>query len=272
MLFSRLLSRLRLRKPLAEASTGGALIYAVGDIHGRSDLLDLLLEKIRLDQSDLGHNQRPVLVFVGDYIDRGPDTRGVVERLLALQRSADWEVRTLEGNHEQQMLAFLDDASQGAAWVEFGGAATLASYGVSPPSARSGPAAWQEARAALKAAVAGEHMAFYRGLELAVVCGDYLFVHAGVRPGVALAAQSKADLLWIRDDFLSSSASFGKVVVHGHSPEAEPYLGNNRIGIDTGAYATSILTAVRLIDTGREIIQVRSSRRHNCLDSRQLLN
>ena len=263
-----MLERLRSRfvdvKSRPQASTGGALIYAVGDIHGRSDLLAPLLLKLEDDIDKLGHSHPPVVLFIGDYVDRGPDSRGVVERILALRKLSGWDVRTLKGNHEHQLLAFLDDSKKGPAWVEFGGTATLASYDVEPPPARSDADRWEQARSQLQASLSGEHLAFFRGLDLAVVCGDYLFVHAGVRPGVPLHDQAEADLLWIRDDFLSSSQAFGKVVVHGHTPEAEPYLGQNRIGIDTGAYATSTLTAVRLFGTERDIIQARSSWRHNC--------
>lgn len=250
-----LLSRFRRSAPLREASTGGALIYAIGDIHGRKDLLDRLIDTIVQDIGVVGPGHRPILVFVGDYVDRGPDSRGVIDCVLALEKHPALDVRALKGNHEEQMLAFLDDASEGPAWVEFGGAATMASYGVNPPSARSDAGAWEEARIQLARAVAGDHLAFLKRLELAVVCGDYLFVHAGIRPGVPLNVQSERDLLWIRDDFLSSTEDFEKVVVHGHTPELKPFIGRNRIGIDTGAYATATLTAVRLLGAGREVFQ-----------------
>ena len=261
MLLDGLRSRFGRQKPPREATTGGALIYAIGDIHGRSDLLDQLVDMIQDDARVLGHHHRPVLLFIGDYVDRGGDSRGVVDRLLALEKNPELDVRTLKGNHEQQMLAFLDHASEGPPWAEFGGAATLASYGVTPPAPRSDATAWEEARMSFSNAVAGEHLAFFKRLELAVVCGDYLFVHAGVRPGIPLAAQSEQDLLWIREDFLSASEPFERVVVHGHTPELTPYIGRNRIGIDTGAYATATLTAVRLLGTGREVIQTTSPRR-----------
>ena len=229
----------------SQPTTGGALIYAVGDIHGRRDLLDRLTAKIRADAA-LAEGGPPVLVFVGDYVDRGPDTRGVIEAVLALSREGAFEVRPLKGNHEEQLLAFLKDPRAGPAWLDFGGGATLASYGVAPPAGRTDEAAWEDAHRAFAAALPDEHLRFFEALELAVVCGDYLFVHAGVRPGIPLNEQSEHDLLWIRDEFLSASRPFEKVVVHGHTPEAAPYLGRNRIGIDTGAYATATLTAVRL--------------------------
>ena len=244
----------------AGPSTEGALIYAVGDIHGRRDLLDELAAKIRADaqmtmMATAPPGVRPVLIFIGDYVDRGPDTRGVVDVVLALGRGGEFEVRALKGNHEEQLLAFLKDPRAGPAWLDFGGGATLNSYGVRPPTGRTDEAAWEAARLDLRAALEGDHLDFFQRLELAVVSGDYLFVHAGVRPGIPLNEQSEHDLLWIRDEFLSATRPFEKVVVHGHTPEPAPYLGRNRIGIDTGAYATSTLTAVRLHDFDRTFIQ-----------------
>ena len=258
-MFRGLLSRRAQPDSPREASTGGALIYAVGDIHGRSDLLDLLMPQIREDIAREAEGRQPAIIFVGDYVDRGLDSRGVVERLIALKAEPGLDVRLLKGNHELQLLAFLKDASVGPAWGQFGGAATLASYGVTPPADRS-IEAWEVARQAFTDQVS-EHLAFYQDLELAVECGDYVFVHAGIRPGVPLARQVERDLLWIRDPFLESMEPFERVVVHGHTPEVAPYLGRNRIGIDTGAYATSTLTAIRLSGEGRHVIQATLSGR-----------
>ena len=258
-MFRGLLSRKASPASPVEASTGGALVYAVGDIHGRSDLLDRLMLKIRDDIALEAAGRRPAIIFLGDYIDRGPDPRGVVDRLVALAAEPELDVRLLKGNHEQQLLAFLDDAGLGQAWLAIGGGATLASYGVSPPTERS-PDAWELAREEFAGNVS-DHLAFYRGLELAVECGDYVFVHAGIRPGVPLSGQAERDLLWIRDAFLEAPDPFERVVVHGHTPEVAPYLGRNRIGIDTGAYATSTLTAIRLSGEGRQVIQATLSDR-----------
>lgn len=236
-------------------STGGSLIYAVGDVHGRLDLLNALLVKIGEDVLAQTPDRRPSLIFLGDYVDRGPSSRGVIDRVIQLQKEAAFEVRALKGNHEEQMLLFLEDPGAGPAWADFGGAQTLASYGVTPPLSRAGPEAWETARLALLDALPPAHEGFLRGLEIAVTIGDYLFVHAGVRPGVPLELQSERDMLWIRDEFLVSNQSFGKVVVHGHTPDATPYVGRNRIGIDTGAYATGMLTAVRLNNVDRFILQ-----------------
>jgi len=242
----RLFSRAAPAAARPAPSTGGPLVYAVGDIHGRLDLLGQLMVKVRADAAETAGGLRPILVFIGDYIDRGPDAAGVIEAVLTLEEEGRFEVRPLKGNHEAQMLAFLEDPRAGPAWMEFGGADTLLSYGVQPPLSRSDLQAWEDARQAFAGAVPARHRQFFERLELAVSCGDYLFVHAGVRPGVPLQEQTERDLLWIRDDFLSSTRSIEKVVVHGHTPEVAPYIGRNRIGIDTGAYATARLTAVRL--------------------------
>ena len=238
----------------APSTTGDALVYAVGDVHGRLDLLNRLIVQICADVVQCAPTHRPSLIFLGDYVDRGPASCGVIDRILALNEEPAFAVRALKGNHEVQMLAFLDDPEQGPAWAQFGGAETLVSYGVAPPQARTDIGAWDEARVALAEAIPPSHLAFLRSLELAVVCGDYVFVHAGLRPGMALEEQSERDLLWIRDEFLSHPGPHAKVVVHGHTPEMEPYNGPHRIGIDTGAYATGTLTAVRLHGEDRRIL------------------
>ena len=236
-------------------STAGELVYAVGDIHGRLDLLEPLIGRIRSDAAQTNAQTRPILIFIGDYVDRGPQSRGVIDAILALQDEGVFEVRTLKGNHEEQLLAFLKDPREGAAWLQFGGADTLLSYGIIPPAGRTDPEGWEATRLALDAMLPPRHRAFLEGLELAILCGDYLFVHAGVRPGVPLNEQSEHDLLWIRDDFLSSTRAMEKIVVHGHTPEPAPHIGRNRIGIDTGAYATGTLTAVRLTGAEQTILQ-----------------
>jgi serine/threonine protein phosphatase 1 len=255
---SRLFSKNKARS--APRSTGGRLIYAIGDVHGRIDLLGPLLEDIAADarRSAKDRAPRPVLIFLGDYVDRGPGSREVVETALALKRASDFEVRTLIGNHEETLLAFLDDPMVGASWVEYGGAQTLASYGVHPPSSRADVEAWEGARTAFATAFPADHLAFLRGLELHASYGDYVFVHAGVRPGVPFERQDPRDLLWIRQEFLDVDHGLGKVVVHGHTPEVEPYMGRHRIGIDTGAYATGVLTALKLQDEAVTVLQSHS--------------
>jgi serine/threonine protein phosphatase 1 len=243
------------RRPAPEgASTDGRVIYAVGDVHGRLDLLDPLLEQIR-DDALTAALPKSVLIFVGDYIDRGGASKGVIDRVIALQHEGVFEVRALKGNHEEALLAFLDDASFGPTWCENGGTQTLVSYGVTAPSLRKDSAGWVKARDAFEQALPAEHLGFLASLELSVVYGGYVFVHAGLRPGVPLGAQQERDLLWIRQEFLSAQRPFEKIVVHGHTPTDEPFMGAHRIGIDTGAYATGLLTAVRLEDDERRLIQ-----------------
>jgi serine/threonine protein phosphatase 1 len=239
-------------------TTGDRLVYAMGDIHGRLDLMDALLQKIAEDTEASAPEQNPVLVFLGDYVDRGPGSRGVIERLLKLSIQPDLELRTLKGNHEQAMLAFLDDPDFGPAWLQNGGAATLASYGVASPQTRIQVEGWELAREKFAEALPPEHLQFLRGLELYAEYGDYVFVHAGLRPGVPIARQTEQDLLWIRYEFLEERRPFEKVVVHGHTPEPEPFLGPIRLGLDTGAYATGVLTAARLCGPERAILQARS--------------
>ena len=228
------------------ASTEGRLVYAVGDIHGRLDLLDRLLLMVADDVEALKPSHRPVIVFVGDYVDRGSASRGVISRLIALRRTGAIEVRTLKGNHEQVLLQFLSDPMKGAEWVSYGGGATLASYGVTPPAPDANEEEWALASWELAERLSEAHLAFLQELELAIVYGDYLFVHAGVRPGIPLAEQRETDLLWIRDDFLSAPGPFEKIVVHGHTPKEAAFIGPHRIGLDTGGCMTGVLTAVRL--------------------------
>lgn len=230
----------------------GELIYAVGDIHGRSDLLAKLLFQIEVDAATRRAAKKQ-LVFLGDYVDRGPDSRGVVDILLH-RLPADFSAHFLKGNHEALLLAFLADAERLDLWRLNGGSATMASYGVDVDeldTTHAPPRAWREAFASVLPLA---HLDFLRYLELKISVADYLFVHAGVRPGVPLDAQREADLIWIRDAFLDSSESFGKIVVHGHTPVREPVVRPNRIGIDTGAVFSGRLTALRLQDGERSFL------------------
>jgi len=232
----------------------GHLLYAVGDIHGRLDLLEAILDRIEADARASGHVERRTLVFLGDYVDRGPDSRGVVDRAIS-GLPQGFDTHFLKGNHEAILLNFLDDAWSLDNWLLNGGDATMLSYGVDTERlARLGvaPGIWRKAFAeALPAA----HLRFFKSLKLSVSFGDYLFVHAGVRPGVPLGAQSEADLIWIRAPFLEHAGPFDKIVVHGHTPGKDPVTRPNRIGIDTGAVFTGRLTALRLQDGSREFLQ-----------------
>lgn len=255
--FSRLFGRKATEAP---RSTDGRLVYAVGDIHGRLDLLDLLLASIAEDVAQTAEGQRPLLVFLGDYVDRGAESMGVIDRILGLRAKGEFEVVALKGNHEEALLEFLDQPTFGPTWLDHGGGPTLVSYGVAPPATRTDPAAWAEASAAFAAVLPRAHTTFLKTLELIVELGSYAFVHAGVRPGVALDAQAEKDLLWIRGEFLDARAGFGKIIVHGHTPMAEAQATPNRIGVDTGAYATGVLTAVRLQGEDCRFLQAKLSR------------
>lgn len=224
-------------------------IYAVGDIHGRADLLDQLLEKIVRDCLAVPVTRS--LVFVGDYVDRGPDSRGVIERLL--QPTEGFETHFLRGNHDQAMLDFLDNPMSYRVWRRFGAAATLSSYGVEPPPDND-EAEISRAHDELLDNLPQAHIDFLRNLASYVQIDDYHFVHAGVRPGVSLEEQSLEDMMWIRDEFLNCEEGFGKVIVHGHTPTERPVCRANRIGIDTGAFASNCLTAVVLDGVGARFL------------------
>lgn len=250
-------------KPAREAppSTGGRLVYAIGDVHGRLDVLEPLLHDIARDALTTRPAERPLLVLLGDYVDRGPESRGVIDLILQMQADATFEVAALKGNHEEALLQFLEDPGFATTWMEHGGGATMASYGVQPSSQRTDAESWIKVRDEFAAAVSEAHLRFYRTLELVRVVGDYAFVHAGVRPGVALEAQSERDLLWIRHEFLNDRGPFDKVIVHGHTPMEEPQVLKHRLGVDTGAYATGVLTAVRLYGEDQRLMQAKVQRR-----------
>ncbi|WP_337187347.1 metallophosphoesterase family protein [Phenylobacterium sp.] len=238
--------------PAKAPSTGGRLVYAIGDVHGHAVVLDDLLGQIAADVEASRPHEAPRLVFLGDYVDRGPDSRAVIDRILALVESGGFEVTALKGNHEDALLKFLDDPAYAMSWIENWGETTLRAYGIDPPWRADGGA---QVRERFVAAFPDAHRAFLHGLSLRCEIGDYLFVHAGVRPDVPLEAQADRDLMWIRYDFLESDVDFGKVVVHGHTPAPRPQIRANRIGIDTGVYYTGVLTAVRLQGETQRLIQ-----------------
>lgn len=250
-------SRFFKRKPEAPPSTGGRLVYAIGDVHGHLDALEPLIGRIAEDALASRPQARPLLIFLGDYVDRGPASAQVVDRILALGQEAAFEVHALKGNHEEALLQFLEEPSFGPTWADYGGNTTLASYGIHPPAQRTDVEAWTAASRALAATLPARHLAFYRSLELMIEVGDYAFVHAGVRPGVPLEQQTERDLLWIRQEFLAAPGRFEKIIVHGHTPMEEPQVTKARIGIDTGVYATGVLTAARLDERGATFLQAK---------------
>ncbi|MFZ2994701.1 metallophosphoesterase family protein [Sphingobium sp.] len=231
----------------------GERIYVVGDVHGRVDLMRALFERIENHLSALPGNRTVHLVLLGDLIDRGPDSAGVLRFLYNAQKHTDMLV-ILRGNHEDMMLRAIEgEPGVMRAWMRMGGDATLRSFGIEPPES---DADIMPAARALATAIPRPMLDWLRSLPLTAQSGDYLFCHAGIRPGVAIKRQSREDLLWIREEFLSDTTNHGVVVVHGHSIATKVEMRPNRIGIDTGAYRTGVLTALYLEDAVREIIAV----------------
>jgi serine/threonine protein phosphatase 1 len=246
------------RRPSHQRSSKAALppdtrIYAIGDIHGRADLLQEVISRIDDDIA-----RRPIAfageVYLGDYIDRGADSKGVIDQLAV--RVVQNHAICLRGNHEALMEAFLYDVPAAQydlpaaleGWCRLGGLATLASYGIIPSRGQTA----EQVQQALRAALPTTHQLFMRCLRNNIRCGDFLFVHAGIRPGVPLDAQDPGDLMWIRDEFLNSKADHGLYVVHGHTPVPHPDIRGNRANIDTGAWRSGVLTCAAI--EGSEIM------------------
>jgi serine/threonine protein phosphatase 1 len=230
---------------------GNTRVYAIGDIHGRLDLLERAIAAIHRDVETLGEGA--LTVTLGDYIDRGPASRGVIEVLAANPFPTPYVA--LKGNHEALLQGFLTDPAIGDHWRRLGGLETLHSYGVPVGDLMIGKN-FAEAALRLRDAMPSAHIEFLRSLKMSLDHGKYFFCHAGVRPGIALAKQSDEDLLWIRDLFLNSTLDFGKIVVHGRTPAAAPEVRPNRINIDTGAFATGRLTCIVLDDEGHRFLKV----------------
>jgi serine/threonine protein phosphatase 1 len=223
----------------------GVCVYAIGDIHGRADLLQVIHREIAADADQLTPGTDKLVVYIGDYVDRGLESSQVID-LLIRQPLDGFRAVYLLGNHDAWLLSFLIDAKIGPTWLRYGGDATLHSYGVRLRLPVDDLQHFEQLQAELRERLPRRHVEFLERLELSYETGDYLFVHAGVRPNVPLDRQSVDDLLWIREPFLSSRRDLGKVIVHGHTVEAEPALRANRIGIDTGACWTGCLTCLVL--------------------------
>lgn len=241
------------RAPQADqpAVPAGQRVYAVGDIHGQLDLFDAMLAAIAADGATLAP-AHTTIVLLGDLIDRGPDSAGVIARARTLQQEGD--TRVLAGNHEEMFLLSLTDREVFRSLLRHGGRECALSFGVD--RAAFDAAELDEAQALVRDAVPADVIAWLQGLENMVVIGDYLFVHAGINPAVPLAEQQTRDLRWIREPFLSYAAPHPLMVVHGHTIVDVPAERVNRIGIDTGAYRTGRLTALRLEGTERRFIEV----------------
>ena len=234
------------------AGPRGHRAYAVGDVHGCLDLLDRLLGRIEAEIAE-APKRKTSLVFLGDLIDRGPASAQVIERLKTYSLPGV-STHFIMGNHEEVMLQVLaGEANLLSSWLKFGGAETLRSYGLDPRAiARLAPS---QVAGELAAAIPADHVQFLEGFADSISFGDYLFVHAGIRPGVELSQQSRTDLRWIREPFLGDTSDHGLVVVHGHTISNSVEVTSNRIGIDTGAYSTGTLSALAIDGAKRWLIQ-----------------
>ncbi len=253
-----------LEPPAAELPSnrkvGGALVYAIGDVHGRYDLLKSLLAKVWQDCAERAAGRAPVLILCGDYVDRGPQSAEVLDALNWLGKRPDIRLHLLKGNHEDAMLDFLRDPEAARDWLGFGGAQTLASYGVALPPDDADAKALLRTRDDLLERLPASHLLLLQRLEMMVTVGDYAFVHAGVKPGVALADQTDHDLLWIRRSFVDFDGPHERCIVHGHTwADDRPQVLDHRLGLDTGAYATGVLTAARIEDFSLGFLQARAA-------------
>lgn len=230
------------------------VVWAIGDVHGRADLLAPLLEVVEADARGLPTH----LVMLGDYVDRGRDSRGALQLLCEIEARGRVQLTALRGNHEDRMLAFLTEPQIGPSWCDYGGRDALSSYQVASPAGRGDAEGWTQTARALGDALPEAHRRLLGGLSSSVEHGDYFFAHAGARPGIALEAQDPEDLMWIREPFLSDRRPFEKMVVHGHTPVDQPHIDARRINLDTGAYATGVLTALRLERDTRRFVQARA--------------
>ncbi len=224
-------------------------LYVIGDIHGRLDLLDRLIDDIHRDANQFGGES--LTVTLGDYVDRGPNSREVIERLM-VNPFPDKYV-ALKGNHEALLSTFIDDPAIGSQWRHLGGLETLQSFGL-PVGQLMLNRDYDRAADQLRAALSPEHLKFLSSLRTSLIVDNFFLCHAGIRPGVALDRQREQDLLWIRDDFLYCEDDFGKIVVHGHTPVERPEILPNRINIDTGAFITNRLTCLVVEDEKYSII------------------
>ena len=234
----------------------GLRVYCIGDIHGRYDLLCQLHDKITEDvETFLGQK---VIIYLGDFIDRGLHSKDVID-CLSKQTNAGVEYIYLRGNHEQTLLDFLQEDSVGRSWLTYGGQATLASYGVSIAKIPTKREDFIELQAQLRKNLPEAHYKFLVATRLSHQLGNYFFVHAGINPQLPLHKQNSEDMLWIRDAFTETTKSFEKIIVHGHTVTEHAELLANRIGIDTGAYASSVLTCLVLEGATQALIQTKAS-------------
>jgi serine/threonine protein phosphatase 1 len=229
------------------------LIYAIGDVHGCHDALLALEERIRTDAA-ARMAERPLILYLGDYVDRGPASRAVIEHLATADHGDGIERIALCGNHDDTFLKFIFNPHQHLRWLDYGGDATLRSYGLELADYPDREGAMDALCAALRHAVPRYHVDFLQALPITLTSGDRLFVHAGIVPGIPLANQQDHDLIWIREPFLSQGPGLPLTVIHGHTAGKEPVFGKGRICIDTTCYATGRLTALKVTPDGATLL------------------
>jgi serine/threonine protein phosphatase 1 len=239
--------------PRLSAAERPALIYAIGDVHGCLDALKALEARIVADAADTPGEKW--IVMLGDYVDRGLNSAGVLDHLIA-RPPAGFSRICLRGNHDEAMLAALEDSRSVETWIGWGVETTLASYGLGATQIAelAAPGRASAKQQLLQAYIPDEHIAFLRNLPVILTVPGYIFVHAGLRPGVEPALQRDRDLMWIRDEFLNTDHDFGATVIHGHTPVDHPYVSPHHISIDTACYASGVLTAVRVDASGVRVV------------------
>jgi len=232
----------------------GTRVYAIGDVHGCLDELDQLLDLIK-DDLETTPTEKPVIVFLGDYVDRGPDSAGVIKRLMKLQKKQA-NVICLKGNHEDKFLDFLANPRPLASgFFAYGGMETSQSFGIKKRPLSDPLKNAAQIRDLLMDSISKKQLKFLRALQTSVSIGDYFFCHAGIKPDIKLNKQDEYDLLWIRQEFLSWPKLHKKIIVHGHTPQAEPEVLANRINVDTKCYATGVLSCVVLEEDKHRFLQ-----------------
>ena len=250
-MFKRLLGSNR-NTSITPFCPSGLRIYCIGDVHGREDLLQQVHDNILDDVSD--YTGRKIVIYLGDYIDRGERSKQVIELLLSHPLS-DFESIHLRGNHEQSLLDFLIEPDIGQAWFKYGGLQTLVSYGIRYNKIPTSTKDMQELQTELKERLPDSHLEFLKKTLIFHSFGSYYFVHAGVNPRLSLEQQQPDDQLWIREDFIHHTKAYEKIIIHGHTITDEPDFQHNRIGLDTGAYQSGKLSCLVLENDSQRILQ-----------------
>jgi serine/threonine protein phosphatase 1 len=228
------------------------VVFAIGDVHGRADLLRTLLTFIRTGHSESG-NEKTVVIGLGDYVDRGPDSAGAIQALCDFRRDYNMELVWLRGNHEAMFANFMEAPNQiGPEWLAQGGLETIRSYGC---DVGRRPYDFDKVRDDMARRLPIQHIGFLENLRSSFTIGDFFFCHAGVRPNIALTSQSERDLMWIRSGFADRDMPFDKVIIHGHTPVTAPEVRIHRINIDTGAYISGVLTCLAIDNRSIGFIQ-----------------